>query len=240
MVDMLFSNLTTTITFVAIIGIVIITLIRTVVFSLILEHFLKKESISEGFGKAFITLFIPIVTLIILSLPELLWKFPTFLSIILNLLFFPVLFLSVIYTYSIEKNIALKITLKFFAVMAIIWLVFFGLGMLNSLKLNSDTVNTMCTSKCEFAYSLSNADSGLIGSGSLTVIGYDIPAGKYKEKENYIISQKTYSVEELEAMKIGIIDTNGADRIRGSLGEEGCNYMDLTRESGGTRGSSCN
>lgn len=247
MVDILSSNLTTTITFMVIIGIIIITLIRAVIFSLILEHFLKKESILEGFGKAFVAVIIPIMTLLILFLPGFLWEFPTFLSVILDLLFFPVLFLSIIYIYSIEKSMALRITFKFFVVLAIIWIVFFGLGIaLDSLsegnmekKLNSDTVNTMCTSKCEFAYSLSNADSGLMGSGSLTVTGYDIPVGEYKEKENYIISQKIYSVEELEAMKIGVKDSNGADRIRGALDEKECNYMDFTRESGGTSGSSC-
>tara|TARA_Y100000310_G_scaffold171786_2_gene171966 strand:+ start:9129 stop:9869 length:741 start_codon:yes stop_codon:yes gene_type:complete len=246
MVNLLFSDLSTNLTIFLVISLIAFTLIRIVIHALLVDYFIKKEAVEMGLKKAFISVLIPIITLIIVSLPALLWEYPYYITLLVNLLYFPILYLSISKTYQVDRSIVLKVTLKFFAVMAIIWLIGFGLDRgsdaLNESSisfqerlLNSNTVNTICNSKCEFAYSLNP-----LSNGSLIVIGYNIPKGEYKEKENYRINEKIFLEEEIKSMKTGAIDSNGNSRIRGMLESESCTYMNFLRESGRSTGISCN
>ena len=226
---------------VSIIGIFVGLLIRVSIQALILRYFTKKYDLSQYYGKAWLAILIPSLVVTLIALPLAFIGLPDYLAILIWFLFFPMLIFSVKLVYKTETGISTAISLKFFLVILILVIAFAGvLTILGAVAnpLSSNVPQSVCTMDCEFAYSLGD-DSGKVGSGSLTVKGYEIPAGKYQEKDNYVIEEKTFSVSELNSLKTGKRDVNNDERIQGKLNANSCTYMDFSRESGGTSGGAC-
>jgi hypothetical protein len=226
---------------ISIIGIFVSFIIRVSIQALILKFFTKKYPIPQRYGKAWLAILIPSLVVSLMAITLALIKAPDFVMAIIWILFFPILIFSIKLVYKTDTGTSTSISFKYFLLILVLVLVFSGVmtllgGIAN--PLDSNVPQSVCTMDCEFAYSLGD-DTGLIGSESLTVRGYDIPAGKYQEKENYIISEKTFSQSELNALKTGKKDVNNDYRIQGKLNANGCTYMDFSRESGGSSGGAC-
>lgn len=222
---------------VAIVGAFVAFLIRVSVLALILRIFTKKYKLRQNYGKAWLAILIPSVVVSLLAIPLVLAELPSFLIIIVWFLFFPILIFSVKLVYKTRTGVSAKISFKFFLVILVLLIAVAGIqtligGVSNPLK--SNVPQAVCTLDCEFAYSLKDYQEG-----PLIVRGYNIPAGKFQEKEGYIIGEKNYSETEFNNMKAGWKDVNGDDRVYGKLNVTGCNWMGISRGSPTTGGVSC-
>ncbi len=222
---------------VSIVGIFVSFLIRVSIQALILRIFTKKYQLPQNYGKAWLAILIPSLVVSLIAIPLALLELPSFLLVIIWLLFFPILIFSVKLVYKTETRISTAISFKFFLVIFILVIAVAGVqtiigGVSNPLE--SNVPQEVCTLDCEFAYSLNDYQEG-----PLIVRGYNIPAGKFQEREDYIIGEKTFSESEFESMKAGWKDVNGKDRIYGKLDVKGCNWMGISRGSPTTGGVSC-
>jgi hypothetical protein len=226
---------------VSLVGILVSFLIRVSIQALILRYFTKKYELPQKYGMAWLAILIPSLIVSLIALPLVFIGFLDFLAIIIWLLFFPLLIFSVKLVYKTETGISTAISSKFFLVILILVVVIAGvqtiLGIITN-PLKSNVPQPICTTDCEFAYSLGD-NFGKVGSGSLTVKGYNIPAGKYQEKDNYVIAEKIFSVSKLNSLKTGKRDVNNNERIQGKLNANSCTYMDFSRESSRTSGRAC-
>jgi len=226
---------------VSLVGIFVSFLIRVSIQALIFRYFTKKYDLPQNYGKAWLAILIPSLIVTLIALPLAFIGLPDFLAILIWILFFPLLIFSTKLVYKTETRISTAISLKYFILILVLVIAFAGVQSIlgaTANPLSSNVPQSVCTMDCEFAYSLGD-DTGLIGSGSLTVKGYDVPNGKFQEKDNYVVAEKTFSVSELNSLKTGKRDVNNDERIQGKLNANGCTYMEFSRESGGTGGGAC-
>ena len=219
---------------VSLVGILVSFLIRVSIQALVLRYFTKKYDLPQNYGKAWVAILIPALVVALISIPLAFLEVPSFLLVIIWLLFFPILILSVKLIYKTETGISTAISLKFFLVILILVVAVAGIqtimgAVANPLK--SDVPQSVCSADCEFAY---RTDMG-VAVDSLTITGYNIPSGKYQERENYIVAKETFSKSELDKMERGV-----RGKIIGKLDATGCNYMEYSREeTGGGSGGKC-
>jgi len=217
-----------------IIGFIAYRIIGILILALILRFFTRKYNLSYQYRKAFIAILIP-------SLIVLLFSFITafaglrnlFPSIIIWLLFFVILIFSVRFIYNTDSKIAAGISFKFFLFFIVLLVVLIGLQTiigLASKPLEANVPQSVCTLDCEFAF---RTDMGY-DIETLTVTGYDVPKGKYQEREDFVVAQKTFSETELNSMERGI-----RGKIIGKLDGNNCNYMEFVQGTGGSTSASC-
>lgn len=222
----------------SIVFVVVVFIVRVSIQALILRFFTKKYNLPQRYGKAWMTIFIPTLIISLLAIPISLAGLPDFLLIILYLFFFPILIFSVKFMYKIDSRTSALISLKFFLLVVTILVIFSGIqtiiGGTGSSPIESNVPQSVCTADCEFAYSLRSDNSK-----SLTVIGYDIPEGKYQDRENHIIIKKTFNENEINLMNTGKKDVNGRTRIQGKLESNNCNFMEFSEETSGSEGGQC-
>lgn len=226
-------------TILSIVFVVVVFIVRVSIQALILRLFTKKYNLPQKYGKAWMAIFIPSLIISLLAIPISLAGLPDFLLIILYLFFFPILIFSVKFMYKIDSKTSAAISLKFFLLVVTILVIFSGvqtiIGGTDSSSLESNVPQSVCTADCEFAYSLRGGSSK-----SLIVVGYNIPVGKYQDRENYVIIEKTFSENEINLMDTGKKDVNGRMRIQGKLESDNCNYMEFSRgETIGSEGGQC-
>ena len=222
---------------VSLVGILVSFLIRVSIQALVLRYFTKKYDLPQNYGKAWVAILIPALVVALISIPLAFLEVPSFLLVIIWFLFFPILILSVKLIYKTETGISTAISLKFFLVILILVVAVAGIQTLlgaTANPLSSNVPQEVCTSDCEFSVSLKDYQEG-----PLIVRAYNIPTGKFQEKENYIIEEKTFAESEFNNMKAGWKDVNGNERIYGKLEANGCNWMGISRGSPTTGGVSC-
>jgi len=210
------------------ISVIVSFVVRISILALILKSFTKKYNISQKYGRAWLAILIPSLIISFLSIPFILAGFQPFSLVISWILFFPILIFSIRFIYKIDLKISTTISLKFFLLILGVVIVFTGVltlvGTAGS-TLERSVPQSVCTTDCEFAY---RTDMG--GTiESLIVTGYNIPAGRYQEKENYVLIEKTFIKNELDNMERGV-----NDKILGSLDENNCNFMEFSRGEGET------
>ena len=218
---------------ISIIGIFVSFLIRVSIQALILRIFTKKYQLPQNYGKAWLVILIPSLIVALIVLPLAFIGLPDFLAILIWLLFFPILIFSIKLVYKTETKISTAISLKYFILILVLVIVFAGIQTLlgaTANPLDSNVPQSVCTLDCEFAY---RTDGYPVES--LTVTGYNIPTGKYQEKENYIIAKKTFSKNEIDNMERGV-----NEKIIGKLDAKSCSFMEFSKEeTGGGSGGQC-
>ena len=216
---------------ISLVGIFVSFIIRVSIQALILRIFTKKYQLPQNYGKAWLTILIPSLVVSLLAIPLVLFGVPDFVLAIIWILFFPILIFSMKWIYKTDMKVSSSISIKYFLVILVLVIIASGLmtvlgGVSNPTK--SDVPQSTCSMDCEFAV---RTDMG-VSFNSLTVKGYNIPSGKFQEKANYIISQQTFT--DLNNMERGV-----NNKIVGKLNANNCNYMEFTKDTGGTEGESC-
>lgn len=213
---------------VGLIGIFFSFIIRVSIQALILRYFTKRYELPQEYGKAWLAVLIPSLIITLLVMPVILVELPSFLLIILWLLFFPILILSVKSVYKTEMRVSAAISLKLFLVLLVAVTVIAGSQTLMAIvfdPIEKDVPQSICNVDCEYAHRTADLITEVT---NFTITGYNIPSRKYNEKEKYIIAEKYFDEDEVKNMRRGV---NG--KIIAKLDAHNCNYMDHAGYSGG-------
>jgi len=227
----------------SLISVIVYFLIRVSIQAEILRYFTKKYQLSPSYGKAWLTILIPSIIISLISIPLVLLGLPSFLTIVLWLVFFPILILSINLIYKTSTQISAKVSLKIFMLSIILILLVAGLQTLRE-GINDPLDSRMsagpgCTTDCEFRYPLgsdiNSAHDGVRdvseGDTPLIIKGYD---------SSELIVEKTFSLGDLNLLKTGETDGIGFKLVEGKLDSTGCRAMEFTRIDGGSSKNPCN
>ncbi len=209
-----------------IIGIIIGFIVRVFIQALIFRVFIKKYDLPQDYWKAWMAVFIPSLVVSLIGLPIIFSELPEFLLVIIYLLFFPILIFSINIVYKTNTNISAKISFKYFLLILIIAVIGAGImtifGNLND-PLKENVPQPVCTSDCDFAYSLRNNYEGTLtvfGLRSMSNYGID-----EEPTQDQIIRKEQFSSQQINQLISDIYDGNGDQRIIGKLNAKGCRYM---------------